>query len=70
MKNICLFITLTLVQIVSNAQQKVTTTASKLKYEIINEGNGKKPLPTDKVTFNYRGTLEDGTVFDDSYKRG
>ncbi len=49
--------------------KKITTT-SKLQYQIIRDGSGAKANVTDKVTFNYIGKLEDGTVFDDSYKRG
>jgi FKBP-type peptidyl-prolyl cis-trans isomerase len=48
----------------------VKTTASGLQYEVIKEGNGKKPLATDTVEVNYAGTLIDGTEFDNSYKRG
>lgn len=56
------------------AQNKVKsgikTTASGLQYEVITQGNGAKPLATDRVTVNYRGTLLNGTEFDSSYKRG
>lgn len=45
----------------------VTTTESGLQYEVITEGKGAKPLATDKVTVNYKGTLLDGTEFDSSY---
>ena len=48
----------------------VKTTASGLQYEVIKQGNGKKPLATDTVEVNYAGTLIDGTEFDNSYKRG
>ena len=46
------------------------TTDSGLQYEIIKMGDGDKPEATDKVTVHYKGTLEDGTVFDSSYDRG
>ncbi len=39
---------------------------SGLQYKIITEGKGKKPTATDKVTVNYKGTLVDGSVFDNS----
>ena len=47
-----------------------SATASGLKYRIVREGNATKPGPQDTVTVHYRGTLEDGTEFDSSYKRG
>jgi len=48
----------------------VKTTASGLQYKVIKEGTGKKPTERDTVVINYRGTLVDGTEFDNSYKRG
>jgi FKBP-type peptidyl-prolyl cis-trans isomerase FkpA len=36
----------------------------------IKEGTGAQPTAADTVTVNYRGTLENGTEFDSSYKRG
>jgi FKBP-type peptidyl-prolyl cis-trans isomerase FklB len=48
----------------------VKTTASRLQYKVIKEGNGPQPKATDVVTVNYRGTLIDGTEFDSSYKLG
>jgi FKBP-type peptidyl-prolyl cis-trans isomerase FklB len=54
-----------------NAKREgVTTLASGLQYEVIKEGNGKKPSATDKVKCHYEGTLIDGTLFDSSIKRG
>lgn len=54
-----------------NAKKEgVKTTASGLQYEVLTEGTGKKPGPTDTVRVHYRGTLLDGTEFDSSYKRG
>ncbi len=48
----------------------VVTTASGLQYEVLREGNGKKPKATDRVECHYEGTLINGQVFDSSYKRG
>ncbi len=48
----------------------VLTTASGLQYEVITEGTGDKPTAADSVTCHYRGTLLNGTVFDNSYDRG
>jgi tetratricopeptide (TPR) repeat protein len=71
-KKIALFTALLFVQFLGFAQKEntIVTTSTSLKYKIITQGSGSKPLITDKVTFHYKGTLEDGTVFDDSYKRG
>jgi FKBP-type peptidyl-prolyl cis-trans isomerase FklB len=54
----------------NKAKSGVTTTASGLQYEVIQDGNGPKPKIGDEVSVNYRGTLLDGTVFDSSYDRG
>lgn len=48
----------------------IKTTPSGLQYEVLTEGTGAKPGATDTVTVNYKGTLLDGTEFDNSYKRG
>ena len=47
-------------------REGVKTTASGLQYEIIKAGTGQIPKPTDRVNAIYKGTLIDGTVFDDS----
>ncbi len=44
----------------------VQTTASGLQYKIITAGTGAKPLATETVRVNYKGTLIDGKVFDQS----
>lgn len=48
----------------------VMVTPSGLQYEILKEGNGEKPAPTDEVTTHYHGTLISGEVFDSSVDRG
>ncbi len=48
----------------------VVTLPSGLQYEVLKEGNGKKPKATDRVKCHYEGTLIDGTLFDSSIKRG
>lgn len=48
----------------------VVTLPDGLQYQILKPGDGKKPAATDTVTVHYRGTLIDGTEFDNSYKRG
>jgi FKBP-type peptidyl-prolyl cis-trans isomerase FklB len=49
---------------------EVKTTASGLQYEVITLGTGEKPTAKDSVTCHYRGTLLNGSVFDNSYDRG
>lgn len=54
-----------------NAKKEgIITLPSGLQYQVITEGNGKKPKATDKVKCHYEGTLIDGTLFDSSIKRG
>lgn len=48
----------------------VKTTASGLQYIVLKSGTGASPKATDKVSTHYRGTLINGTEFDNSYKRG
>lgn len=45
------------------------TTASGLKYAIINEGDGPLAEAGKLITVNYSGYLEDGTMFDSSVER-
>ena len=51
-------------------KEGVITLPSGLQYEVLKEGNGKKPSAKDTGVCHYEGTLIDGTVFDSSYKRG
>jgi FKBP-type peptidyl-prolyl cis-trans isomerase FklB len=48
----------------------VVALPSGLQYEVLVEGKGARPVPTNKVTCHYHGTLIDGTVFDSSVRRG
>jgi FKBP-type peptidyl-prolyl cis-trans isomerase len=48
----------------------VVTTASGLQYRVLKAGNGKRPGDDDAVTCRYRGTLLDGSEFDNSESMG
>lgn len=53
-----------------DAAKRFTATDSGLKYRILRKGEGAKPTATDTVKVNYHGWLDNGKVFDSSYKRG
>lgn len=48
----------------------VVTLPSGLQYQVLQEGNGRKPKATDQVKCHYEGMLVDGTLFDSSIQRG
>lgn len=54
----------------NKTKEGVTTLPDGLQYKVLKEGTGPKPVASDTVTVNYRGTLIDGKEFDSSYKRG
>jgi FKBP-type peptidyl-prolyl cis-trans isomerase FklB len=54
-----------------NAKKEgVITTASGLQYQVLRQGNGRRPTAKDQVKCHYEGFLIDGTVFDSSVQRG
>ena len=54
-----------------NAKKEgVVTLPSGLQYQVIKEGNGRRPKATDKVKCHYEGMLVDGSLFDSSIQRG
>ncbi len=54
-----------------NAKKEgIITTKSGLQYQVLREGNGKRPSAKDSVKCHYEGFLIDGTVFDSSVQRG
>ena len=55
-----------------DAPTEFTTTKSGLKYRILRESTGEKPLAVDKVKVHYKGWLDNAKpddTFDSSYKR-
>lgn len=51
-------------------QPGVVELPSGIQYKIISQGSGVKPTLADTVKVHYRGSLLNGSVFDDSYTRG
>lgn len=54
------------------AAKRVVTTASGLQYFIVRSGpkDGRSPVGSDTVTFDYEGKLINGETFDSSFERG
>jgi FKBP-type peptidyl-prolyl cis-trans isomerase FklB len=50
-------------------KEGVVTLPSGLQYKILKAGDGKTPTDADTVECHYRGTLLDGTEFDNSYTK-
>ena len=50
----------------NGAREGVVTTPSGLQYEVLTEVPGTNAVQTDRVSVHYRGTLIDGSVFDES----
>lgn len=55
-------------RIAKKSGRALVTTDSGLRYLDIAEGTGVSPLETDTIEFNYRGTLTDGTVFENTFE--
>ena len=53
-----------------DAPKEFTTTKSGLKYRILRKSDGAKPKESSTVKVHYKGTLDNGKVFDSSYERG
>jgi FKBP-type peptidyl-prolyl cis-trans isomerase len=53
----------------NGARPGILVSETGLQYEILTEGEGARPGPSDVVRVNYQGALRDGTVFDSSYER-
>jgi FKBP-type peptidyl-prolyl cis-trans isomerase FkpA len=51
---------------ITDNKLNATATGSGLYYVIISQGTGAQPNANSNVTVNYKGSLKDGTVFDQS----
>ena len=56
-------------QIDKDAAKEFTETKSGLKYRILRQGAGAAPKATNSVRVHYHGWLDNGKVFDSSYRR-
>jgi len=54
----------------NKTKEGVVTLPDGLQYKVIKQGDGAKPTTTDTVVAKYRGTLINGTEFDNSEKHG
>jgi len=52
-----------------DAPQEFSGTKTGLKYRILRKSGGRKPTAADSVTVHYKGWLDNGKEFDNSYKR-
>ncbi len=57
-------------ELMGELAQGFEKTSSGLRYKIIQKGEGKKAEKGKVVSVHYKGMLNDGSVFDSSYKRG
>jgi FKBP-type peptidyl-prolyl cis-trans isomerase FkpA len=53
----------------AEVSEEFSETPSGLKYRLLRSTEGQKPKADDQVTVHYEGWLDDGTVFDSSFKR-
>jgi FKBP-type peptidyl-prolyl cis-trans isomerase FklB len=51
-------------------EEGVILLPSGLQYQVLKEGSGRSPKPSDTLSVHYRGMFIDGTEFDSSYRRG
>jgi FKBP-type peptidyl-prolyl cis-trans isomerase len=51
-------------------KEGIVVLESGLQYEVLREGDGRKPTADDRVRTHYAGTFIDGTPFDSSIERG
>ena len=53
-----------------HADAEFKATDSGLHYRVLREGEDAKPDVSDSVEVHYKGWLEDGSIFDSSFRRG
>jgi FKBP-type peptidyl-prolyl cis-trans isomerase FklB len=53
----------------NKSKKGIVVLPSGIQYRVIEDGNGRKPLPTSEVTVHYRGSLSNGFEFDSSFAR-
>ena len=56
-------------KIEADAPREFQKTASGLKYRVLRKGSSKRPKATNSVKVHYHGWLDNGNVFDSSYRR-
>lgn len=54
----------------ADAPKTFAATPSGLKYRVLRKGTGGSPKASDTVKVHYHGWLDNGSVFDSSYRRG
>jgi len=57
-------------ELLTSISEGFEETESGLRYQIIQQGDGKKAEKGNNVAVHYKGMLPDGSEFDNSYKRG
>jgi FKBP-type peptidyl-prolyl cis-trans isomerase FkpA len=65
-----LLVTAILAAPLAYAADDIETLPSGVTVQKLNKTSGAQPKASDQVKVHYRGTLENGTEFDSSYKRG
>lgn len=53
-----------------DAPREFETTDSGLKYRVLRKSKKDKPTASDSVEVHYKGWLDNGSIFDSSYRRG
>ncbi|TWU58673.1 Peptidyl-prolyl cis-trans isomerase Mip precursor [Rubripirellula tenax] len=54
----------------ADAEREFKETPSGLRYRILRKSDKKKPTPANSVVAHYKGWLDNGKIFDSSYRKG